>query len=739
MSQHLEHMRVLFLFEEKDEANQLASTLKNSGMSAVTYIFGCVDEMIEHLKEKGADIVLIEPSMIGDEIKQTVTMIKNINDGVPVVVLAEERSADYAAQLMSTGVKDLVEIDNVALLMQVIYRELAVQQERRLRAAMTDELADVQKRCRLLLGSSRESIAYVVDGMHIYANESYADSFGYECPDDMEGVTLLDLLNSDTQADFKKFFKEYSSSGRREAELKTKGLRQSGDPFDVNLLFSSAEYEGERCTQVMISNSSSAAPVVSADVPDEEKHALEVKLIEKVKSQMAEQLEEEIQEKIEKEYTEKLDQATSIDSHTQLMNKAYYLKVLESRVEEAKGNDVSARCALLYISIDQIDSIRGEFGLSIADSVIAQFSLRLKEIAGKKAESGRVGESEFSVCIYEVDEKNATAYAESLREAIESHFFEVDEKTTRITASIGVTLIKRDTGDAYTILSRSMKAATSIRHEAEGNAVRFYRPPSDSDKVTANVEDNVGRASLQKAIDNNLFKILFQPIISLRGSEGELYEVLLRLINDDGKELSPFDFLSKANKANFTEKIDRWVILQSIKSLAARRAQAHDTRIIINLSAKSLLDKTLVPWLKVALNASRLPKDVVVFQLNQEDVTSYLKQAIHFSQQIKSLNCKMSISRFGSQEQSQELLGHLDADFIKLDGSHIKSLSQGEDQEGITGLVQGAHDYGRTIIAPFVESAGVLSTLWQLGVNYIQGYYLQPPMDSMGYDFSQGQ
>src|SRR5690606_33139153 len=125
---------------------------------------------------------------------------------------------------------------------------------------------------------------------------------------------------------------------------------------------------------------------------------------------------------------------------------------------------------------------------------------------------------------------------------------------------------------------------------------------------------------VQKALDENRFKLLFQPILSLRGSEKEHYEVLLRMIDEKGEEISPSSFLSSAAQIGATTKIDRWVVLESIKILSEHRSKGHNTQLIINLSRESLLDTTLPPWLGVAFKAAKLPPDAVVFQVMEIDV-----------------------------------------------------------------------------------------------------------------------
>src|SRR5690625_6008722 len=132
-------------------------------------------------------------------------------------------------------------------------------------------------------------------------------------------------------------------------------------------------------------------------------------------------------------------------------------------------------------------------------------------------------------------------------------------------------------------------------------------------------------AYVQHALDTDRFRLLFQPIISLRGSEDEHYEVLLRMLNAQDEEVSPSEFLETANRMGVGNKIDRWVILESIKQLSQHRAKGNNnTKLIINLSRDSLCDESLPPWLGVAFKAAKLPSDSIIFQANEVDITNHL-------------------------------------------------------------------------------------------------------------------
>ena len=271
--------------------------------------------------------------------------------------------------------------------------------------------------------------------------------------------------------------------------------------------------------------------------------------------------------------------------------------------------------------------------------------------------------------------------------------------------------------------------------ELPGNGLKIYDPADDLRKAAS--QGNVV-AMVQQALEQNSFRLLFQPVISLRGDSFEHYEVLLRLLDPEGKEVAPGEFMSAAREAGLAEKLDRWVILNAIKLLAEHRSKGHETRLFVHLSSNSLQDPSLLPWLSVALKAARLPSDALVFQFNEPDAIAYLKQAKALTEGLAQLHCKVALCQFGCSLNPFNTLKHLTVDFVKVDGSYSQDLTTAENQEALKTLLASLHAQAKLTIVPFVESASALATLWQAGVNYIQGYYLQGPSQSMDYDFSSG-
>jgi EAL domain-containing protein (putative c-di-GMP-specific phosphodiesterase class I) len=325
--------------------------------------------------------------------------------------------------------------------------------------------------------------------------------------------------------------------------------------------------------------------------------------------------------------------------------------------------------------------------------------------------------------------------AESIRAAVEAHVSDISGKSYHQTVSIGLSLISENTPSAEEIVSRAHRAQTEIE---DGNGVNVYQAEKvqvgkDGKSLTS---ENI-KQMVKTAIESNSLRLMFQPIISLHGDDDEQFEVLLRLLDEEGNEIMPGQFLGPAEDAGLLEKVDRWVILQSIKLLSQHRANGSKARLFINLTHKSLSDETFLPWMSVALKAARLTSDAIIFQIHESDATSYIKQATKFAKGASELHCKVSINHFGCSLNPFNLLKHLTPDYVKLDGSFAQEIEENEEKkEELLEMVKSLQSNGVLTAISGVESPTVLQTLWMAGMNFIQGFYISPPLENMDYDFA---
>ncbi len=688
-----ETLHLLLLTHTQNEAEGIVSLLRNSGSATRAHQIQSLADLNEQLQEKSWDLLLAYPQIGDIRYEEILHLIKRLNKDLPVILLNDEVDAMQMEACIRKGACSMVPVDESNLLLLVIQRELRHLRSRRDVRMLEVRLRDAEKRGQSLLESSRDPVAYIHDGMHVYANQAYLDLFGYDSAEDLEGMPIMDMLEGTAQSEFKQFLKTLLQDNNQRLEFNSTGINGKGQPFAMRMSFAPATYAEEECTQVVINTSTGNA-----------------------------------------ELEEKLREINSHDLLTGLYNKPFLLSRLEHAVDKAvmKG----ARGGVLYINIDQFGKIKSDVGISHADTVIVEIAHALKARLSEQDVLGRIGEDIFCCLRMDADADALLQLAETLRDTIEHLLIDIGNRTVTVTASIGVALISDTSSRPDDILQQSHHAADEVRKtetSPRGNGVHlFVAKDKHEEKEAQNLQK-----ILTDAIRGNSFRLLFQPMISLRGDETEHYETLLRLKMPDGDELSAGQFFSDLSVSDdLKRKIDRWVVLHTTKLLSEHRAKGHNTRMFINLSGASLADEALPGWIGVAINAANLPKGAAVFQFHEDDASRMLKQAQDFSHGLQEKGIPTALSRFGCALNPLHILKHLAVSYVKVDGSFTQELSNADAQKHLKELLTQLHEEEKLTIVPLVESATSVASLWQMGVHFIQGYYVQEPQAALSFDFS---
>ncbi|MCL7946091.1 EAL domain-containing protein [Marinobacter sp. ATCH36] len=685
-------VHLLILDPSQNDAETLVSLLRNSGKATRAHRITSEEDLEETLKAGNWDLLLAR-----DDVDQefgpdgALAMIRRMDKDIPSILLTSEFSRERSVSVMKAGAHDAVPFENTDQLVLVVNRELSALEDRRRRRTLESHLREAEQRCQLLLESSKDAIAYINDGMHIYANQSYMEFLGYDDIDDLICIPVLDTLTPESQEKYKEFMKSFAENGEDGMTMNCVARRSDDQELNVTMSVSAATYDGETCTQIVIQPEHSDA-----------------------------------------ELEEKIRQISSQDLLTGLFNRQYLMDALGQAVATAgKDNQTGT---LAYIALDNFTSLKGQVGIAGADLMLGDLANLLKEQTPENMVLARLSDDAFCLLCQPCEEKTMAELCETIRKKVEDHLFDINGRTLQLTLSIGVAAITENAPKAPDLMSRAHTASSELKkkegHE-QGNGVLVYNPANyEATDESSSVD------AIQKALDDNRFRLLFQPIINLRGEGEEHYEAFVRMLDKDEEEVSPYDFLPPIGPSEMAIKIDRWVILQTIKQLSGHRSRGHDTRLFLNVTAETLEDKTFTPWLSVALKAARLPGDALIFQIREGDANNYMKQAKDFAKAVHELHAKVSICQFGCALNPFNTLKHIDVDYVKIDGSFTEEIQKKDEaKEEVKEMVKSLQSAGKLTIVPLVENAGVLATLWQAGVNYIQGYYLQAPVPEMNYDF----
>ncbi|KZY61962.1 diguanylate cyclase, partial [Oleiphilus sp. HI0065] len=632
MTKSTETLFLLVLEDSQNDAEKLVSLLRNAGLATRAKLVSDEEELDEALSSGNWDLFVARESVADFDLSQACTLIKKNDLYVPLIVISEEYDETKVTDLMKAGAHDVVSSNQDKHLVEVVKREIQhVRDLKRLRRIEV-EIRDVEHRCELLLDSSKDAIAYVNEGMHIYANTSYLEFLGYDDIDEMICIPIMDTLDAASQETFKNMSKDFTGNNAAKPveNVSMTTIREDGTNIPVLVSFSHASYDGESCVQIIL------RPVQDSA-----------------------------------ELEEKLKEMSQTDLLTGLFNRSAFMDALHTCKENAVKDD--QKSSVLYLAIDLFHQVKANLGIGDADFVLRDLAQLLQTEASDGDTLARLSDDVFGVILEGVDAEAAKERSETIRKKVEEHLFDVEGKTVQVTMSIGITLVNNNAPNIKDILGRAQTASEDVRKQdgcENGNGVLLFEPK---------IENPLGNHDtatefIEHALDDDQFKLLFQPIQSLRGGTHEHYEAFVRMIDDKGQEVSPYEFLPPSGPSEVAGKIDKWVILQTIKQLSEHRSQGHETRLFINLTGETLQDTNFISWLNVALKAARLPGDSLIFQIAENSAITYLKQAKEFEKGLKTLHCNFSINQFGRAINPYNLLKHLSPEYVKLEGSFTQEM-----------------------------------------------------------------
>lgn len=686
MVQKNETVRLLILHESQDNAELIINALKNSGTATRPHLVEDEESVLDALKSGSWDIFLVGEATNGLTFDRVLQLVREEDKDIPTIVLLNEPDPELQLDAMQMGAADATPCDATQLLVQIMRREVANLQHRRARRKAESALHESEKRCELLLDNSRDAIAYVHDGMHIYANQAYVELFGYDGAEDMEGMPVIDLVAKEDLNSFKEYLRAYSKGERNSEDLHFAGLKADGSSIDAMMQLSSASYDGEPCTQIIIRR-------------DDGKAA---------------------------ELAEKLREVVNQDGLTGLPNRQRFEENLAKSVNKARID--KSRFVVGYLTIDNLSQMRSTIGIAGTDAVIIDVAKELGRFYAAGTLS-RFGDSSFTILVPDVDAESANRTATDACKAVRDHLIQTSGgKTVQTTLSIGLAMIGETASDATEMFSRALNTADKVKLGG-GNGVSMFNISEHAEG-----DDNALMELLTDALENSKFKLLFQPLTDVMGEGSEFYEVFVRLPLNDGKLMTPDDFMKVAGRHQMGSRIDRWVLLTAAKMLKEHTRNDPTARMLVNLTAESLSDPSLPAWISKLTKAIDPNRQSIVVQFNEGDVVSYLKQAKEQTAALAAAGIPVSITRFGCTLNPLNTLKHATVDFIKLDRSFTQELSNEENMGNIKQMVGDLCAENKRVIVSFVENAQTLSKLWTLGVHFLQGYYLQPPGETLVYD-----
>lgn len=423
--------------------------------------------------------------------------------------------------------------------------------------------------------------------------------------------------------------------------------------------------------------------------------------------------------------TKKISHQATHDELTGLANR----KSLEARLRQVLESAVSEQTehTLAYLDLDQFKIINDTCGHMAGDRLIQEVARLLKVAVRKRDTLARMGGDEFAVLLEDCPLQPAIESIDAMRRAISAYKFVWDNKHHNISASIGVVPVNAQCSDVGTVLSMADTACYAAKDSGR-DRIHVYQP--DDDTVAARHGEMRWVTRIKEAIAEDRFELNFQLIKPLGPDTlGEHYELLVRMRDERGKIIMPGEFFPAAERYNLTEKIDRWVIKQTLRWFRENPEELDSLHLCaINLSGQSMGNEDLLQYILDELSDQTIPPHKFCFEVTETAAISNLVSATRFISLLKERGFLFALDDFGSGFSSFSYLKNLPVDFLKIDGSFVRDINRDSiDYAMVRSINEIGHVMQKKTIAEFVEDDAILATLREVGVDYAQGYAIGKP------------
>jgi diguanylate cyclase (GGDEF)-like protein/PAS domain S-box-containing protein len=598
---------------------------------------------------------------------------------VPMLVVADEVSEAAIGAALASGARDLVTLTNAQRFEAVVRREIRAYRLERALEGTLRSARDAKRQLDTVLQRSNDAIAQVQEGIVVDANTSWLELFGFSDREAILGQPVMDLFEEQTHAALKGALTAALQGRWTEHTLKASAITADGSDLALELALALGEYDGE--------------PSVRLIVPARKRD--------------------------ERHLASELSDAVQRDPSTGFLYRRPLLEAVQKRLATPAPGGVRY---LALVKPDRFASVESDVGVLASEICVVELAKLLSEQLATRDLAGRFGGVSFLALIERGNERDAEAWAEQVVRLVSRNTMKVQDQSVTVTCTVGLALVP--TGDGSELdaaISDALEASRKGRQRGGNQVVMLDRADTDT-RVQA--YDKIWVKHIKAALMENRFRLVQQPVASLHGVDRGMFDVLVRMLDHQGKEVLPAEFMAAAERNDLLKNIDRWVVGASLSFAAQRKPGC----LFVRLSRDTVKDSSFFTWLDNHMKASQADPQRLCFQMPESVAATQPAQAQALAKALHERGFRFALEGFGSGRDPQSLMSSLPLDFVKIDGALVQSIAADDDvREKVRALVASATRQRIETIAERVEDANTMAVLWQLGVHHLQGYFVNAP------------
>jgi diguanylate cyclase (GGDEF)-like protein/PAS domain S-box-containing protein len=671
---------MIVMTRSQDHVEAINSTLRKAGHPVHCTWLPDASDLGDALTQLNPEMLIVFIDELSVDLASIMKVKQQTAPGMPVLVMRESVDEAAIAEAMRLGCQDVVTLANRSRLQSVASRELRSHRLERALSTTLSSAREYREQLQNFLEGSADAITHVQEGIIVDANRAWLELFGYSENDALTGTPLMDLFEQETHPALKGALVACLQGKWEGHGLKVQALLSDGSSLALELVLTRADYDNEPAVRIAIS------------ALHKKDRDLEVQLADAVKN----------------------------DATTQFLQQRYLTAAMRERAAQNMKGGVRQ---IAHLKPDRFIDIQHSIGVLASEDFMAQLAELLRSQLTSTDLCGRFGGNGILVMLDRGTAKDVETWAENIVKRVHSHVFVFDDKTLSATVTVGLGLLPPTNPDVGAAITDAV-SATRRGRELGGNQM-YVVDKSDTD-TRVQAYDKIWVRHIKSALMENRFRLVQQPIASLLGEDKGMFDVLVRMLDEQGNEVLPAEFIAAAERNDLMKNIDRWVVGASMSFAANRKASC----IFVRLSKDTVLDKTLLPWLDTQLKSLKIEPKRICMQVTEELANQYVRPTKELAENLRKLGFRFALEHFGTGRDPLKLLNDIEMNFIKVDGSLMQGLSTNQiQQQRVKGLVEAAKRKGIETIAERVEDANTMAVLWQLGIEFIQGYFVNAPED----------
>jgi diguanylate cyclase (GGDEF)-like protein/PAS domain S-box-containing protein len=417
------------------------------------------------------------------------------------------------------------------------------------------------------------------------------------------------------------------------------------------------------------------------------------------------------------------------DELTQLLNRGEFERKVSCILNDSRQHDIQS--TLCFLDLDQFKVVNDSCGHAAGDELLRQLTLILKKNINGTSILARLGGDEFGLVFPGKKLGTTWPLIEKLLQAVQSFRFVWQGKSFSVSVSIGVVVFDQGWPNFSEVMSAADSACFAAKEQGR-NCIYLYQ--SDDQEMAKQRNERHWISRINRALDESRFCLFSQEIRPLMqkssGNHNGHYEILLRLVDEQGHLVPPMAFIPAAERYNLMPSIDFWVIKEflSFWRNQSKSQRSRSDSYAINLSGVSISNSCFMDSLRHAILESTIPPYLLCFEITETAAISNLTSAVNSIQLLKEIGCSFALDDFGSGVSSLTYLKTLPVDYLKIDGSFIRTICHDlVNQAMVESFNRIAHVMGIQTVAEFVESQEILDVLQSMDVDYVQGNAISMP------------